>query len=244
MADNLAETPRRYTSYHSDKTFSILEDVRGFISRGLGNSFEYNGLQYWFGRLYLDQFKTGNLWRLKSNRMKMFLTTDADPDDQKSTLNATFDGDKFDAFIETFEIEGKTVRWVLEHQKCWKYIFSSEHFEKVLTGYGFEFVYRGVLCNVTSAGMMPIRNAPGRYLRIASGVLYDVTQYAPVVPGAEYWYNRIGEVDNAKTPIIWMGPFVTDGELLDKTGFNGKTLREIFDTEYDDGEVCCGMFTG
>jgi hypothetical protein len=38
---------------------------------------------------------------------------------------------------------------------------------------------------------------------------HSPTQYALVVPGAEYWYNRIGGVNNAKTPIIWMGPFIS-----------------------------------
>ncbi len=28
------------------------------------------------------------------------------------------------------------------------------------------------------------------------------------------------------------------------SGFGGKTVREIFDTEYDNGKVFCGMFDG
>jgi hypothetical protein len=81
-------------------------------------------------------------------------------------------------------------------------------------------------------------------MRVASGVRYDVTQYAPLVPGADYWYDQFDLVENAKTPLLWMGPYATVGELLDKTGFDGKPLREIFDTEYDDGAVCCGVFDG
>jgi hypothetical protein len=81
-------------------------------------------------------------------------------------------------------------------------------------------------------------------MRVASGVRYDVTEYAPLMPGAGYWYDHFALVENAKTPILWLGPYATIGELLDKTGFDGKTLREIFDTEYDDGAVCCGTFDG
>jgi hypothetical protein len=41
--------PVRYTSYHSDKTFSMLEWGRSCIKGGSGFCFEYNGMRYWFG---------------------------------------------------------------------------------------------------------------------------------------------------------------------------------------------------
>jgi hypothetical protein len=89
----------------------------------------------------------------------------------------------------------------------------------------------------------------GRYLVTYPGIHFDVTQYAPLVPGAEHWFDvqgRFPPSDSAPQTIesIESGPFETVGELLDTVRLNNKTLREIFDTEYDDGDVCCGMFDG
>ena len=238
----LEEQPVRYTSYQSDKTFSILTLAKQQIKNNTSFSFEYNGLKYHFSIILRNKLKTNELWHLSSSRKSMFMVPYSN---ETATLLTEFNGDNFDEFIETFEIEGKTVKWVLEHQKEWKYKLTAEHFEKVLTGFSFEFVYRGVLCNITYEDAIPAKNPrPGKYLRIESGVLHDVTQYAPTTPGAEHWFTHHGLVANAKTPVIWMGPFETIGILLDKTGFDGKSLREIFDTEYDDGAVCCGVFDG
>jgi len=46
MADNLADPQRRYTSYHSDKTFSRLSWARQRIKEGSPFSFECNGMYY------------------------------------------------------------------------------------------------------------------------------------------------------------------------------------------------------
>jgi len=170
-----------------------------------------------------------------------------------------FDWDKFDEFIETFEIEGKTVRWILEHQKEWRYKLTAEHFEKVLMGFSFWFVYRQMPCGIYYAGAscdgQDITHEifgnyrRGQYLVMYPNISFDVTQYAPLVPGAEHWFDvqgRFPESDSVPQTVetIESGPFQTVGELLDTVRLNNKTLREIFDTEYDDGAVCCGMFDG
>jgi hypothetical protein len=178
--------PQRYTSYHSDTTFSILDKVRRYIPLNLSNSFEYNGLKYHLG--YPTQpFKSSGLWELTSRPMDRYLTTGGTAPSEPSKRQAEFEGAKFDEFIETFEIEGKTVKWVLEHQKEWKYLFSAAHLERVLTGFSFWFIYRQVPCYVTHADMMRRKNAPrGRYLRVYPGVRFDVTPYAPITPGAKH----------------------------------------------------------
>ena len=238
---NEFEPPARYTSYHSDKTFSRLSWARHEIQNKSGFLFEYNGLQYSVGSRSFDM---DDKWKLSClGPMYEYLMPWGKGDYEEPVLTE-FDWDKFDEFIETFEIEGKTVRWILEHQKEWRYKLTAEHFEKVLMGFSFNFLYRGILCNIVHSRSLGRDAVQGIHLRVASGVLYDVTQYAPTVPGGDYWYRHIGLVENAKTPILWMGPYVTVGELLDKTGFDSKTLREIFDTDYDDGAVCCGDFDG
>jgi len=173
---------------------------------------------------------------------------------------AEFDGEKFDEFIETFEIEGKTVRWILEHQKEWKYNLTAEHFEKVLTGFSFFFIYRGIPCQIYYSGTDYPQPTDGRYISLLHGVRFDPSQYAPTIPGAKHWFDvswNLDVFDTYQPPVgcgcpvpregavrIAVGPFKTDGALLDTIRLNDKTLREIFDTEYDDGVVFCGMFEG
>jgi len=80
-------------------------------------------------------------------------------------------------------------------------------------------------------------------------ISFDVTHYAPLVPGAMHWFDvqgRFPPSDGEPQTVesIEHGPFETVGELLDAVRLNYKTLREIFDTEYDDGAVCWEMFDG
>lgn len=255
------DPPVRYTSYHSDKTFSILEDARGWISRGVATGFEYNGLQYGFDYPPQDTTKPIVGWRLISRPMDKFQSPDDSGVVEKPTLRAEFDGNKFEEFIETFEIEGKTVKWILEHQKSWKYKLSAKHFEEILTGFSFWFIYRKMPCGIHYVGAT--RDGQditqeifgnyrrGRYLSMYPSISFDVTQYAPLVPGAMHWYDVQGRFPPSDgdgelqiVESIEHGPFETVGELLDTVRLNYKTLREIFDTEYDDGAVCCGMFDG
>jgi hypothetical protein len=179
-------------------------------------------------------------------------------EDNREVL-AEFDRDKFEEFIDTFEIEGKTVKWILEHQKGWKYKFSAKHLEETLTGFSFWFVYRKMPCGIYYVGATRDGQditpdifgnyRKGRYLVMYPSISFDVTQYGPLVPGAEHWFDAQGRFPSFDSvpqiiDMIECGPFQTDGELLDTVRLNKKTLREIFDTEYDDGAVCCGMFDG
>jgi len=53
-------------------------------------------------------------------------------------------GVDFETFIKTYEIEGKTLEWILDHQKAWKYKLTAEHLESILNKhcFSFAFVYR------------------------------------------------------------------------------------------------------
>jgi len=243
--------PVRYTSYHSDKTFSILDKAQHRIKHNTCFVFEYNGLEYHISTIHRNQLKANELWHLHTTRMPIYLMPDAGSDSEAPNFLTEFNGENFDEFIETFEIEGKTVKWVLEHQKEWKYSFSAKHLEKVLTGYSFWFIYRQMPCGIYTSGKEK-RTVDGRYITIWPCNMFDVTQYAPTIPGAEQWFhaqNRLGIFSWPKevtqmVETIQIGPFKTDAALLDTVHLNNKTLREIFDTEYDDGAVCCGMFDG
>jgi len=251
MVDNIAEPPVRYTSYHSEKTFSILDRALENVKNKGGVKFEYNGLEY---LVRSRSFDMDDKWKLSClGPMYEYLMPWSEGDYEKPVLTE-FDRDQFDEFTEKFEIEGKTVRWILEHQKEWRYKLTAEHFEKVLMGFSFWFVYRQMPCGIYHSGVdgRPPHPTDGRYICMWPSVQYDVTQYAPVVPGAEHWFDAHGSLGIFSWPtgvpktveIIGSGPFKTDGALLDTVLINGKRLREIFDTEYDDGEVFCGMFDG
>lgn len=233
------DPPVRYTSYHSDKTYSILEEVRRSVKAGWGFVFEYNGLHYVVNS---RSFDADDKWRLYClGLMYEYLMPWSEGDYEKPVV-AEFDGDKFEEFIETFEIEGKTVKWILEHQKSWKYKLSAKHLEEVMTGFSFWFIYRGVPCTIVQ-----------KCFTIWPANRFDVTRYAPMVPGAEHWYYDVAlkqdifslqDGETTAVGTIDCGLFKTNGELLDTVRLNGKTLREIFDTEYDDGAVCSAAFDG
>ncbi|WML67922.1 MAG: hypothetical protein METHP_01490 [Methanoregula sp. SKADARSKE-2] len=238
--------PVRYTSYHSDKTFSILDRALQNVKNKDGVKFEYNGLEY---LVTSRSFDKDDKWKLCClGPMYEYLMPWSEGDYEKPVV-VEFDRDTFEEFIETFEIEGKTVKWILEHQKSWKYKFSAKHFEEILTGFSFWFVYRKMPCGIYYAGgERDTTHRAGRYISMYPSISFDVTQYAPLVPLAKHWYDVQGRFPPDGEPqtveAIESGPFQTVGELLDTVQLNYKTLREIFDTEYDDGAVCCGMFDG
>jgi hypothetical protein len=126
---------------------------------------------------------------------------------------------------------------IIRNWKCKDYDFKNSR-----------FIYRGLPCGIYYGGRVK-GVIEGRYLVMSPGIHFDITPYAPVVPGAEHWFDvqgRFPPSDSVPQTIesIESGPFKTDGELLDTVWLNNKSLREIFDTEYDDGAVCCGMFDG
>ena len=269
----------RYTSYYSDVTFSILDRVLGDVSRKWGFSFKHNGLKYSVGsRIFQADVKCGGYiddgWGLFCiGPVHEYVMPWSEGDFGKPLLTS-FDRGDFEKIIDIFEIEGKTVRWILEHQKEWKYKLPASHLEKILPGWGFEFVYRGIVCFMfyrSHEGRVPLKERDrGFFLEVSVGFQFDVSQCAPCVPGAEHWFDvvfreseypdckncvnackieRKQECNNEPCPVcpisyMWLGPYLTVGKLLDGVNFGGKTLREIFDTEYDDGKVLCGMFTG
>ena len=248
MTKIFQEATERYTSYHSDDTYSVFDRVWGSIKRKSGFSFEYNGLSY-----SVHFSPSEKKWTLYSNGPMNEYLMPWSPG-RTGTLTE-FSDDAADEFIGTFEIEGKTVEWIINHQKEWKYKFSAEHLERVLTGFSFCFVYRKMPCAIFSSGQNPEDPFAfdGRYVFIRTDFSFDPTQYAPSRRGEKHWYRAgedlriwdFGMPDETKNVrIIKIGPFKTDGELLDMVRLNGKTLRELFDTEYDDRDVLCGEFDG
>jgi hypothetical protein len=243
---DMSESSSRYTSYHSDKTFSILVRAVQAVKNKEGFEFENSGLQY---SVRSRSYNLDEKWVLICvGQMYEYLMPWAGATGEVEVL-AELDRENFEKFIETFEIEGKTVRWILEHQKEWKYKLTANHLEKILTGFSFWFVYRKMPGAIYSGGRIP-RTVDGRYILLLPAIRFDVTSYAPTVPGAEHWLKAGERQDifmrheSSDCVDVEIGPFKTDGELLDSVKFNGKTLREIFDTEYDDGEIFCGEFEG
>jgi hypothetical protein len=247
-------TPERYTSYHSDKTFSILDSGSGWARRRINEnspfSFEFNGKYYTMEPQHSEPIKK---WYVISHGlMYKYLMPWSGGEGEREALGE-FIGDTFDEFIDTFVIEGKTVRWILEHQKEWKFKMTAKHFEEILTGFSFTFIYRNTPCRIAGG-------KGERHFSALHGVRFDPSGYAPNTPGAPHWFDesqRLGafscQPEDAPDRVwISSGPFRTDAELLDTVvvtyatprGVVRKTLREIFDTEYDDGEVFCGMFEG
>jgi hypothetical protein len=219
-------SPQNYTSYHHPE--------KSLPRCSTSASFEYNGIYYILTNTtlviygvwprYLSPYCGGG-WK---------------------TL-IEFNADDCSQFIRTYEIEGKTLEWILEHQREWKYKLTAEHFERVLTGFSFVFVYRGMPCYIYYSGEHgKPRSSDGRYIRIVTQQLFDVTPYAPLTPAAEHWVNHIPGYywDETTSNQIVIGPFKKDSDLLDTVAFDRKKLREIFDTEYDDGAVLCGVFEG
>jgi len=81
------------------------------------------------------------------------------------------------------------------------------------------------------------------YITISFREQYDITPYAPTNPEAEHWtHDFLRATSNGNSSII-LGPYATIGELLDRIRFEEKSLRELFDTEYDDATTLCGCFT-
>lgn len=255
------ETPKeptepieRYTSYHTGGPFSILDRVRGLVYRATkteedwGFLFEYNGISY--------SVRKGEL--LTTGLIRKYNTPSCDGEGFGEGCGykviTEFDGDKFDEFIQTFKIEGKTVEWILDHQREWKYKMSAEHFEKIVRGFSFWFLYRnipgGLVFYQTTDKQHNSLNYPlGVYLYLYPPVSFDVTKYAPATPGATPWWE-IFNFSAGENIVTMIGPFETVGKLLDSVRLGNKklekkTLREIFDTEYDDGDgVFCGTFDG
>ncbi len=252
MTQNPPEAAERYTSYHSDNVYSIFDKVWGQIKRKKSFDFEYNGIPYSVGFNPAEK-----KWTLFSHEPMHEYLMPWWPG--KAGTVTEFSDDAVDEFITAFEIEGKTVEWILNHQKEWKYKFSAAHLEKVLTGFSFVFVYRKTPCKIYRSGH---RSGPdpkdpfvydGRYFCIWMDNLFDPTRYAPSRRGEKHWSMAGFELgiwdfavsnDPANIRYTEIGPFKTDGELLDTIRLNDKTLRELFDTEYDDRDVLCGEFDG
>ena len=194
--------PERYTSYQSDKTHSILDDKRR------GGIFEYNGIEY-------DIDNHSLVVRGEMYRYVMPWGGAGDPrDPQPPQPLAEFTD--FELFIETFEIEGKTVKWILEHQKAWKYLCPSEHLEKTQWEYFF-FTYKGKKYYFSSVF--------GSFART------DISK----TWSDGYYFNT---VNTATEKIeVMVGPFENYNEILRKVYIDNKPLKVLFDTEYDDDKV-------
>jgi len=244
------EIPERYTSYHHpEKIFSTLKWVQKRVKEGVCASFEYDGILYnldqlskdspnWDGTISLDV--AGPMFRYV-----MPWGGAGDPFNSKPpTPLATFRGDEFDEFIATYEIEGRTLEWILEHQREWKYTMDAAHLESILNKqcFSFAFVYRMTPCYIGEWDIAPNGIDREYYITLSFGEQYDIASYAPVTSGAEHWTEAFLRITNNSKASITLGPYATMGELLDRIRFGEKTLREIFNTEYDDGEVLCGCF--
>lgn len=176
-----------------------------------------------------------------------------------------FSDDAIDEFITTFEIEGKTVEWIIMNQREWKYKLSAKHLEQILTGFSFKFVYHKIPCFIYTPVKSSDEPLKGRYISIRMDQQFDPTHYAPSRAGEKLWSDAFFErnlwnnrswlgtddirhveriVPSDHVRYLDIGPFNSIGELLDTVQLNDRTLREIFDTEYDDGAVLCGQFDG
>lgn len=227
----------RYTSYRSDKTFSIL----GHALRALGKvqvDFECNGLLYSICRDRIV-FTPMSQYLMPYQINKPTCLTQFNPE-ILTDIKQTFE------FISTYEIEGKTILWLLEHQKEWKYNLSASHFEKY-RGDNFWFVYQKLPVVIS-----------GFTVTLYPTVTFDVTHYHLSYEAARlteppvywditpYWQDILYEVcvhpKEKRPPTIRMGPFKNVSELLDVVQLNDKTIRTIFDTEYDDGSNLIGCY--
>jgi hypothetical protein len=229
--------PERYTSYHNpEKPFSILNEDRTDIQqRWLCREFEYNGLTYGLS-VYSGELAT------YGPALKYLMPWD----DRKRQVLATFTD--FSTFIKTYEIEGRTLEWILDHQREWKYKMTAEHVEWNAGGFTFAFVYKKIPCCIheylSQEWAAKVGWIEGYYIDIGitQKVLFDVAPYSPLTPGAEHWTHDFLKVTEHSEESIKLGPYATMGELLDGIRFGEKTLREIFDTEYDDATTLCGCF--
>jgi hypothetical protein len=124
------------------------------------------------------------------------------------------------------------------------YKLTAEHLESILNDhcFGFAFVYRKTPCYIGEWGRAPNGIDREYYMTISFSEQYDVTPYAPSTPGAEHWTHDFLRITNNSKASITLGPYASMGELIDRIRFGEKTLRELFDTEYDDATTLCGCF--
>jgi hypothetical protein len=54
-----------------------------------------------------------------------------------------------------------------------------------------------------------------------------------------HWTHDFLRITNNSKASITLGPYASVGELLDRIRFGEKTLRELFDTKYDDSATLC-----
>jgi len=246
------ETKKKSTRVHKQPPLyhpgisSLLELAGKRVRKSLPVEFEYCGAIYLIKKVNTDE-KAGKWELLTLGAAFEYLspTYDRNPDDARTITE--FDGDKYEDFISTFRLGGKTIQWILDHQRVWRYRLTAEHFENVLTGFSFTFFYRMTPCRISGG-------QGERCFSVIHGVQFDPSQYAPKNPEAGHWFAASWDLGIFSPSRVWVssGPFRTDSELLDTVRFNyevngeviRKTLRELFDTEYDDGEVFCGMFEG
>lgn len=234
---NTTNPPERYASYHHppEKTHSILERANVYAQTGGNFSFEYNGIGY---RLICRASSGSGGSMHICGTVPHYVVPYWDGEEREI---ATFTD--FTSFISTYAIEGRTLEWILEHQREWKYQCPAAHLESILNEHclGFAFVYRKTPCYIAEWDRAPNGVDREYYMTLSFGKQYDVASYAPVTPGAEHWTHRFIQVTGNGSDIT-VGPYATIGELLDRILVGGKTLREIFDTEYDDGPILCGWF--
>ena len=168
------------------------------------------------GYSFFKQASTpNNDWRLVGNQMSKYIEPDGvtEPGQEQVLTITEFNSDDFESFIETFEIEGKTIKWILEHQREWKYLCPSAHLEKHRYEQ-FCFTYKGK-----------------KYMFYYSG--------NDGIPG-----RSIGFCIDAIDAMISVGPLETWAELPHKMYIDGKSLAELFDTEYDDGPILKAHYNG
>jgi hypothetical protein len=240
MADDIVPGAEnaRYTSYRSDKTFSILDHTLRALGKGQVD-FEYNGILYSICRDRIV-FTSMSKYLMPYRISKPTCLTQFNPE-ILTDIKQAFE------FINTYEIEGKTILWLLEHQKEWKYNLSASHFEKY-RGDNFWFVYQKLPAVIS-----------GFTITLYPAVTFDVTHYRLSYEAARltephlywditpYWQDILYEVcvhpkgKRTASP-IQIGPFKNVSELLDIVQLNDKTIRTIFDTEYDDGPNLIGCY--
>lgn len=123
----------------------------------------------------------------------------------------TINPERFGEFITAYTLDGTPLKTALENQKKWKYLCNAKILVRELRGEEYNGVYKGMPFFI---------HEDGEFIGFNSE-------------------NALAK-RNHNTPELGFEHKEDTYELLGKVFIDGKSLREIFDTEYDDGETLHG----
>ncbi len=123
----------------------------------------------------------------------------------------TINPERFGEFISAYTLDGTPLKTALENQKKWKYLCNARIVTSELYGEEYHGIYKEMPFDIDEDGDFIYFNCEN--------------EFAKPLPN---------------TPEFGFGPIDDSYELFEKVFINGKSFREIFDTEYDDGETLRG----